>query len=81
MARASGDIMSYCDRRAMAMDKAQWLDGWGCIRLSDERHVGRVLMARKYGFRPSFYPVGTPEYNMINTSATSFQRALTSRIK
>jgi len=73
--------LTYVERRALMLRFAVDLPGWGCIRLVDDRHIGRVLMTRKYGFRSGFYPVGSREYEMINTSAASRQRAQTSRMK
>jgi hypothetical protein len=73
--------MSWTERRSILVKMAETEPGWGCVRIVHERHVGRVLMTRKYGHRSGFYAVGTREYEMINTSSASWQRAQTSRMK
>jgi hypothetical protein len=73
--------LTYIERRALALRFADSFAGWDCLRLpSPDRHVGRVLMTRKYGFKSGFYPVGSREYGMIATSARSFQKAQTGRL-
>lgn len=59
---------------------AETLEGWGCVRLSSERHIGRVTHGRSCALPQGFYPIGSSEYARLDHYFAAKQRAATKRL-
>lgn len=65
--------MSWYQRRDAALAAAAELLGWGCVRLPGERHIGRVLMFAKPGYRAGFYPTTSSAYSVLGAALEARQ--------
>lgn len=69
--------MNWYQRRAFLLKLAMIEPGWGCVRLMGERHIGRVLMFPKAGYRSGFWPKGEETYLMLAAIYGAAQKART----
>lgn len=72
--------MSWYERRALALQTAATLDGWDCVRLPGERHIGRMLLFKKGVWARGLHPVGSSTYAAINHMIAAQQRARTKEL-
>lgn len=69
--------MTWYDRRAILLTMAQTEPGWGCVKLVDERHIGRVVITRTRGWKHGLYRTSDAQYAALNHFYAAKQRALT----
>ena len=67
-------------RREIAITAALTLDGWGCVRLPGERHIGRVIIGRKHGHAAGFYPITHHKAGEIERDFAAAQKARTTAL-
>ena len=72
--------MSWYLRHEIAITAALTLGGWGFVRLPGERHIGRVIIGRKYGHDAGFYPTTHHKAGEIERDFAAAQKARTTAL-
>lgn len=72
--------MSWVARRRLLLAMAEIEPGWGCVRLVGDRHIGRVLMGRKYGHQPGLYLAGRPVCQFLDGRFAADQKHRTTEL-
>lgn len=69
--------MSWYERRTRLIAVAEIAPGYGTPRLDSDRHIGRIIMATKHGFRYGFWPADHPLIEQVNRAFAAAQRKRT----